>query len=299
MNFDLNAIILTEFGVGLDNRGKNPFAMIPVDINVQMALRDMAKETDRAMKNILASPVPYEPSEKYSAMEHLYLLLDDDMAKEIRLLHEATNLDIDTSVLSNPKDIFCYFAKFKDRSKRYLTAFRRASQFKGIVKNKSKLIRILDDSLRFIDDNIFKLDNDFDFLVDSENIYILRPSSFEFAGKLTAAILAAVPKNIALIKKELPFVDFERIAGYAKEHPRAARYLASIITKKAIGNIDKNLLLNKCTNTDVVVTEESGRLIVDKGSEMGFLEVLDRRRFDVELISGHPEKFRASSRTQL
>lgn len=297
MNFDLNAVTLTEFGVGLDDRDANPFVMIPVDPKVQMALQDMAKETDRAMKIFSQFPVQYEPSEKYSSMEYLYLSLTGDMAAEIRLLHVATNLDIDTSALSNPHDIFCYFAKFKDKSGKYLTAFKRATQFKGIVK--SRLIRIINDSLRFIDDNVFKLDNDFDFLIDEEKIYILRPSSFEFAGKLKTAILGAASKNIERIKNELAFVDFDGISEYVNTHPRAARYLASILMKEEIKAINKDSLQRQCKKTDVEVSETNGKLIISKGSEIGFLEVLDRRRYEIELIDGRPEKFKAGSRTQL
>jgi hypothetical protein len=297
LNFDLNAVTLTEFGVGLDDRGANPFVMIPVDGDVQIALQGMAKATDSAMKNILPSPMQYEPSEKYSAREYLYISLTDDMATEIRLLHEAFNLDIDTNVLSNPKDIFCYFTKFKDISGRYLTAFKRASQFKGILKN--KLIRILDNSLKLIDDNIFKLDNDFDFLVDSENIYVLRPSSFEYAGNLKETILKAASKNIERIKNEIAFVDFDSISEYVCAHTRAARYLASILMQEEIMSINKDSLQNLCEKTAVNISEANGKLIISKGSEMGFLEVLDRRRYGIELIDGTPEKFKAGSRTRL
>jgi hypothetical protein len=32
---------------------------------------------------------------------------------------------------------------------------------------------------------------------------------------------------------------------------------------------------------------------------MGFLEVLDRRRYELELVKGQPERFKAESRTKL
>ncbi len=32
---------------------------------------------------------------------------------------------------------------------------------------------------------------------------------------------------------------------------------------------------------------------------MGFLEVLDRRRYELELVGGHPERFKAGSRTPI
>jgi hypothetical protein len=299
MNINLDAVTVTEFGVGRDNQNDKSFAMIPVDADVQTALLEMVKATDTAAQKLANEPALYEPSEKYETTEFLYLPLSDDMAAEIRHLHEAVNLDIDTNALSDHDNIFCYFARFRDNQGKRLTAFRRSTQFKGILKSRNRLVRLLDDSLRFVDDDIFKLDNDFDFLVDSENIYIHRPSGFEFAGKLTGAILGAVPKNIEIIKNTIPFVDFGGISEYAKEHPRAARYLASIIMKREYDNIGKEALQDLCKKTGVDTSEKGGKIIISMGSEMGFLEVLDRRRYEIELINGQPEKFRAGSRTRL
>jgi hypothetical protein len=299
MNFNFNTITMTEFGIGRDDENGQNFIMIPVDRGVQNALYEMVKETDAAMQRISGNenPIEYEPSEKFASMEYLYLPLNDPMVVAIRELHEAVNLDIDTKALLSTENIFCYFARFQDSQGNRITAFRRATFFKGILK--TKLVHILDDSLRIIEDNIFKLDADFDFLVDSENVYILRPSGFEFAGKLQNAILTAVPKNIEVIKNELPFVDFDIISEYAINHTRAARYLASILKQKEISSIDKSALKKLCKNTSVNISEVSGRLVILNGHEMGFLEVLDRRRYEVELIRGQPEKFKAASRKQL
>jgi hypothetical protein len=38
--------------------------------------------------------------------------------------------------------------------------------------------------------------------------------------------------------------------------------------------------------------------VVDKGSIMDFLGVLDRRLYQVELIKGSPESFRAAARSK-
>jgi hypothetical protein len=75
---------------------------------------------------------------------------------------------------------------------------------------------------------VFKLDNDFDLLIDSANVHILRPSGFEFAGKLQQAILDAVPNNIKSIAKDLAFVAFDGIEAYARKHPRASLNLILI-----------------------------------------------------------------------
>ena len=158
---------------------------------------------------------------------------------------------------------------------------------------------MIDNTLHVIPDAVFKLDFDFDLLIDSKAIHILRPSGFEFAGKLQQAIQDAAPQNIAAIGKDLPFVAFDDIIEYACKHPRAARYLASIRSQSETKNIDKTLLVNLCRRTAVDIKEQDGKVIINKGHELGFLEVLDRRRYEISLVKERPEHYRAASRTKI
>ncbi|HWY07541.1 MAG TPA: hypothetical protein VNY24_11825 [Candidatus Acidoferrales bacterium] len=94
-------------------------------------------------------------------------------------------------------------------------------------------------------------------------------------------------------------VDFSSIESYAAHHPRAARYLASIRVQQEAKNIDKENLKKLCQRTGVKVHEVNGKLVVDEGSIMDFLGVLDRRLYEVELVKGSPESFRAASRRRI
>jgi hypothetical protein len=295
LDFDLNNVTLTEFGVGRDDGGDQSFVAVPVDADVQTALREMAAATWEAMRGQI--PAMYEPSEKYQSIQYVYLPITDELASILRELHEAVNLGIDSKALDDPAKLFCYFARLTDNKRRRLTGLRRASHFKGILK--SRLIRLVTDSLKLIDDHVFKLDADFDLLIDSAAVHILRPSGFEYAAKLREAILAAVPQNIELLEADLDFVEFEGIQEYASKHPRAARYLASIQSQKAAKAIDQAALKKLCKSTRVQVTERNGLITVDPGHEMGFLEVLDRRRYELELVKGRPERFKAASRRRI
>ena len=299
LDFDFGSVVLTEFGVGRDDDCGRSFVAVPVDAAVQDALRDVALATWDAIQRAEGEPAKYDPSEKHGTIECLYLPLADDLAESVRDLHEATTLDIDAASMAKPSDVFCYFCRLTDKKKRRLTALRRATQFKGVIKSKDRLVRMLDDTLKIVEDTVFKLDNDFDLLVDAANVHILRPSGFEFAGKLQQAILSAVPKNIKAIGKDLPFVEFSDIEAYAGKHPRAARYLASIRGQADMKSIDKILLKRLCKQTGVVVREAKGKVSVSTGSELGFLEVLDRRRYEISLIKQKPERYRAASRKQI
>lgn len=296
LEFDLGSVTVTEFGVGREDGDGQTFVAVPVDADVQDALREMVQATWDAMQDV-DEPAKYEPSEKHGSTEYLYLPLADDMASSVRKLHEATNLDIDGRALDDPADVYCYFVRLTDKRRQRLTALRRASQFKGVLKK--RLIRFVSDSLKLIDDNVFKLDSDFDLLIDSANVHILRPSGFELTGKLQQAILDAVPDNVKAIQKDIAFVQFDGIEAYARKHPRAARYLASIRAQNATKNIDKLLLTKLCKQTGVEINESKGKLVVAEGHEMGFLEVLDRRRYEVSLVKDEPEQYRAASRQKI
>ena len=296
LEFDIHNVKVTEFGVGRDDADGQTFVAVSVDADVQGAVQEMVQSTWEAMDEDKNGPAKYEPSEKHASTEYLYVAVSDDLAASVRERHEAANLPLDSHALDDPAVVFCYFARLTDNKGRRLTALRRATQFKGVVK--SRLIRFVTDALRLIEDRVFKLDTDFDLLVDAANVHILRPSGFEFAGKLQQAILDAVPQNIKVIRRDLGFVEFDGIEAYATEHPRAARYLASIRGAET-KNIDKAALKKVCKSTGVEVTETKGKIAVSAGHEMGFLEVLDRRRYELELVKGQPERFRAASRTKL
>jgi hypothetical protein len=299
LRFNLDDVRITEFGVGIDTDDGQQFVQVPINNDVQIALEDMARDTWELMETKSKSPSTYDPSDKHASQDHLVISLDEDVVSHLRDLHGAKNLPSDTSALDDPSNVFCYFARMTDDRERKLTALRRATQFKGILKSKNRLVRWLDDSLQIIEDTVFKLDNDFDLLIDSHYIHILRPSAFEFVGHLQEEILNAVPKNIREIRTDLSFVNLDNIKEFASKHPRAARYLASICAQDEAKNIDKSALKRLCTRTGVEVRESGGKLIVDDGHEMGFLEVLDRRRYELELVDGEPERFRAASRQKL
>jgi hypothetical protein len=298
LNFNLDTIRSTEFGVGRDDEDEGSFSLIPVDGDVQDALREMAAETWDAMSDN-EDPEEYQPSEKYASQEYVYTPTESEMVARLRNLHRANNLTLDTTALEEPGDVSCYFARFSDARGRRLTAVRRATQFKGLLKSRNKLIRLIEDTLQIVEDNTFKLDRDFDLLIDSTIIHILRPSGFEFIAKLQEVIREAVPDNIASIQEDMPYVDFASIQEYASGHTRAARLLASIRSLRETHNISQRLLRNACRTYGLEVRVRNGQITIPAGSEMTFLDILDRRMYELELVEGAPEQYKAGSRRRV
>ena len=100
----------------------------------------------------------------------------------------------------------------------------------------------------------------------------------------------------AIVQHQLAFVDFSGIEVYALKHPRAARYLASIRSQEQWKNVEKRALKALCKRTGVKFSEIDGKLVIADEHVMGFLEVVDRRRYEVTLVKGSPERFKAASR---
>jgi hypothetical protein len=294
MDFDIENVRTIEFGVGRDDGDERVFHAVVVDDAVQGALQSMLVNTQTALTRQEQPPSLYAPSEKYASIEYVYLPLDDELAGLLRGLHSAANLDLDQQALSNPTTVFCYFARFIDTSGRRVTGVRRATQFKGILK--SRLVRVLSDALKLVNEDVFRLDTDFDLLIDDERVHILRPSGFEFACMLQRAILDAVEGNVSRLRADLPYLDCASILRYAGKRPRAARYLASITSQQEVARIDRARLLDACAAAMVPVEEIDGEVKVAETSVLGFLEVLDRRRYEVNLVPDEPEKYRAPSR---
>lgn len=295
-DFSLDAVSAIEFGVGKDGDKGPVFGVVPVDAGVQSALLSMARATMDRMAAAEGGPAAYEPAEKHGSTEYLVVPAGGELDAAIRELHDAENLPFDGTRLADPENVSCYFARFTGDQDRRMTAIRRATQFKGVLR--SKLLRFDDDTLKIMEDNVFKLDIDFDLLLDSACTHIWRPTAFEFLGRLRQQILDAVPDNVGAITSDLPFVDLSDIEDYANSRPRAARYLASIRSQKLQG-MDQHALMTLCTSTGVNIQQVNGRITVNSGHEMGFLEVLDRRRYLLELVPDQPERFRAPSRVRI
>src|SRR5258708_11491565 len=109
-------------------------------------------------------------------------------------------------VVEKGKDCFCDVARVSDGGGAHLTAIRRAGTFKGVLE--SRLLSFVNDALKLVEDKVFKLDQDFDLLIDSAGVHILRPTGFEFVGDLRGAIMKSAPTNIKAIHADLTFVDF-------------------------------------------------------------------------------------------
>ena len=159
LNFDAENVNAdgTTFGVGRDYAGNYTFVEVPVNEDVKAVLRQMMGTTVTKLEENADQAEEYNPAEKYGSMEHLDVSIDSALAEVFRHLHDAVNLNLNANLTGDREQIFCYFARFLDSSSRRLTALRRAGQFKSLGKA-NRLVSIVDDSLRIVNNPLFKLD---------------------------------------------------------------------------------------------------------------------------------------------
>ncbi|MBE3596953.1 MAG: hypothetical protein IMW86_07935 [Hydrogenibacillus sp.] len=99
-----------------------------------------------------------------------------------------------TGVLNDPEPSFSYFARIQDAVGNRLTAVRGTKIFKGVLKK--RLLALTSDALKLIREKTFILDDDFDLLIDRQDIHILILYQFAFVGKQKDAVLKAVPTKV-------------------------------------------------------------------------------------------------------
>jgi hypothetical protein len=291
-SFDYANIISVEFGVSFDTDDGEVFRLIPIVEEVQDALKEMLDNTKESLS--CGAIDDFSPAEKYASTERLKLALDSDMATKHRQAYQAENLEMDTYALELSQDIVGYFSIFRDRRGHKLMAFKRATHFKGILRK--KLIHFIDDAIRLLPDDVFKLDQDFDFLIHDNQIFISHPSGFEFSADIERYVATCALESIKSVSKRISCVNFDQMKDFIKSHKRAMRLVAAIKSRDDLEKISSIKLKVFCAENKVPLTESKGKLWPVTGHELQFLMVLDRRRYTVTLIENEPETYEAPSR---
>ena len=153
-----------------------------------------------------------------------------------------------------------------------------------------------DDSLESVEDKIFKLDYDFDFFIYNDEAYILRPTNFEFLASISDEVFEHVVEKVEALEATLAFIDFETIKELSSHSKRAAKLIISISSRSDLENISEQRIIDLATANHVSLEQDDDSISPSDGHEIAFLELLDRRRYTVELINGNIEAYRAPSR---
>lgn len=301
MNFDIqNVQLVTLYGF-FDDGQVQRHTQVPVALNVSVELKRMLSKTiaGLGLPTSAASLRQFDPGEKYGATEALKLSLTTPYVQDLNAVVHLRNLPSDINALNDIANLEYYYAVFQDASGRLLYAFRRASQFKGVAK--SLLAVVTGGSLSLLNQPVFRLDNNFDYVVDCDSafIYILKPSGFEFTTNVHGQMLAAAATNGQAISAAIGFIDMTGLITYATAHSKSARLMAAIRSRNDLHLIDRALLVQACAENGIPVTNPLvGSLTPTNGSEYDFLCILDRRAYTANLVPNLTENYIAASRVR-
>jgi hypothetical protein len=297
MSFTYDDSVNIEFGVCRGPFNAGDASLIPVDNDVKMLLHDMVVKT-RATMSLDAAPniaLPlFEPSERYDSESRVALPLEDGLALRLRSFYNLANILTDAEALAEPQEISVYFCIIYDRDDNKLVALRRASQFKAVLK--THLLRFIDNGLHAVKDTVFKLDTDFELFIADDMLYIKNVAAFEQMADIDEEVRTAAVQNIRELERMTPTIGFITLADYVTSHKRAARVIAALHRRDDLQQTSPTNLRRECRKAGVDVQMVNGKMVPAPGSEMGFLNVLDRRRYGVSLIAGRWERYEASSR---
>lgn len=288
-----------EFGICTIIEGQQAIFRIPIDDSVRTMLYEMHEEFYNTYFAIEGEPEQYQASEKYGATEKLIIPLNNEHLSSLRELYNQNNIPIANIALGEiANSITYYFAIFRHRNGAKQIAIKRPSQFKGLLRK--KLIHLIDDTLQVVPDNIFKLDNDFDFIIHENNIDILHPTGFNFIANIEDEILRSAADATRQLSVRIQFVNFNYLADFVGHSKTAAKLIASIKARDDLERTSQQKLLEKCTRIGVIVREENGQILPDEAHIVRFLEILDRRGYDFDILDDDiPEIYVAASRKRV
>lgn len=287
-----------EFGVCFQDGNAGTHYKIPVDASVKTALVEMRNNFIASYDSIQGTASTFQPSEKYEGEEKLRIDLNTSYLSSLKAFFNNRSIPINNVSLSELlPDIEYYYAEFIHTNGSRTIGVKRPNQFKALLKK--KIVRIIDNTLKAVDDNIFKLDIDFDFLIHSTFIEILHPAGFIFISDLEQEIFNSIPATTRELGQTLTFVDFNAIGTYLvnKSSKRGAKLLASIKARADLANTSSTKLVEHCTRMGFTVTlDGNGKLATPDNNVIDFLEVLDRRQYDFDITSNAAEVYIAGSR---
>jgi hypothetical protein len=291
---NLTDIFEIEFGVRLKNGDDFQNFLIPIANPLRSHFREMLTTTINQFPNSIADVETYDPAQIYSGDVTLQIPLTSNLVEIIRMFFFMENIPIDATKVEENQNVVAYFCIFRHTDGQKTIGIRRANQFK-IVTNQ-KLISLCDDTLEFVTGKLFKLDYVFDFIVTQERIFIRRISGFEVISQLNDVILQSAQQNTVALGERLTWIDIDRLEQFVGTHMRSAKLIASIISRDNLELMTQDLLRSECERDGVIIEENNGKISPAERSEFGFLNVLDRRRYHIQLIPNVYEIYEAQNR---
>lgn len=296
--FNFQSIESVNFGLSLKSTGSMYF--VPTDFGTKAALRGMLRATRAAFEAIPEGWELHDISEDYGERRRIYAARNNEFMAELSGIYDAGALTDLTNIQNHAHDVHTYFAEFRDNQQRRAVGVRKATKLKGTLNARNRLVRLVDDTLVLIEDDVLYLDMEFDVIVTDAHVFILNARQTDQIAKIVERVAATAAVKIQAIHDAVGFLDLSRIAEKIAQHPRMARHAASVASNPNLPNFQRPQIEALAIQHGIKFRElDDGRLQCRVADEAKLLELLDARRYHLDLHGNGGDPYRASARQRV
>ncbi|MDM9645564.1 DUF4868 domain-containing protein [Rhizobium sp. S163] len=297
-DFDLANIASVNLGVGLKQNGNRYF--IPSDAGTKGALSAILQDTAQTFEGVATAWEVYDVSEDYGDTRRIYSPRNSEYMAKLSAIFDIGGLPDLANLNDHVRDIEYYFGEFTDGQGRRAVGIRKATQLKGTLGARNRLVRLVNDTVVMIEEETLKLDSIFDVIVTDANVFILNPRNVELVAKITEQVAATAANKIQHIHDTLQFLDLSRIQAGISKHRQMARHAASVAAHPNLANFQQaNIEAMAVQHKVVFKTLPNGRLQCRVQDHAKLLEILDARRYHLDLAGDGGDPYRATGRQKV
>jgi hypothetical protein len=229
----------------------------------------------------------------------VYAARDTDYLSDLSDLFDAGAFDDIANADEHVHNIDYYFAIFHDNQGRKAIGIKKGTQLKGTLGARNRFMRVLDDSLQMVEDKVLKLDREFDAVIMDAHVFMLKVRSVEYIANIVDRVAGAAQHKVQNIHDTIEFLDLSRIRDSIQDHPRMARLAASIAARDDLDQIRQDRVEELAGYHGLVLSNVDGRLQCRRQDETKLLEILDARRYQLDLTATGPVPYRATGRQKV
>ena len=294
---DLQTVMAQNFGVKM--RSDASLHFIPTDGGTKAVLRDVLNSTVGAFNAINGDWQAYDISEDYGEPRRIFAARDAEHFGDVSAIFDIGALNDLANLDDHIGDIDYYFCEFRDAANAKIVGVKKAVQFKTTLAARNKLARLVNDTLQIIEENVVKIDPLFDALITNQNIFILKPRAVEYIANMVTHVAGAATEKVRHIHDSIAFLDLSRIEEKISRHPKMARMAASIAARDDLAEFQQEKIVALAKQHGIVFKEVDGRLQCRVVDEAKLLEILDARRYHLDLTNDGGDPYRASARQRV
>lgn len=292
-NFSIGDIQSVDFCAALTHGDR---FFIPTDGGVQNALKTILRETANAFDAIEGDWELHDISEDYGERRRVYAPRNLPLFETMSEIFDSGVLPELADLQNHLVELDYYFAKFVDSEGRMIVGAKKARTAKATLGAQNKLVRLIDNTLVLIEERVLRLDRQFDVLISSDNVFILEPRAAEQVAKIVEHVAASAGAKVQEIHDAVPFLDLSRIRDKIARHPKLARIAHSIANRPNLHSMQRAAIEELAAAQGIRFKEVNGRLLCNVTDEAKLMEVLDARRYHLDLTATGAVPYRATAR---